>query len=189
MTTSADSTAPVLTTPQRAFFTGLFDGLAGVNEFRALPRAERTFCEVGDEAAIAAFLAAHRWENLYFGVATRVDATGGALSNCLALPALFVDLDFKISSEAESRQRLASFPLMPSLVVATGGGLHCYWRLREPLDLRKDAGRARALLRRLATHLGADLAAAEPARILRIPGTYNFKYDPPRRVELELCLR
>jgi len=39
-------------------------------------------------------------------------------------------------------------------------------------------------LRRLAGHLGGDLGSAEPAHILRVPGTWNFKYAPPRPVAL-----
>jgi hypothetical protein len=30
------------------------------------------------------------------------------------------------------------------------------------------------------------VSAAEPARILRVPDTLNFKYDPPRRVTIEV---
>jgi hypothetical protein len=44
---------------------------------------------------------------------------------------------------------------------------------------------AKELLRGLATALGADLQAAEPARILRLPGTLNYKYDPPREATVE----
>jgi hypothetical protein len=40
-------------------------------------------------------------------------------------------------------------------------------------------------LRRLARTLGGDLSAAEPARVLRVPGTTNFKlYGTPRPVQL-----
>ena len=59
--------------------------------------------------------------------------------------------------------------------------------LQEPLDLQDQADRtlAASLLRRLAHYLDADLQAAEPARVLRLPGTQNFKYDPPRHVVVE----
>ncbi len=173
-----------LTAAQREFFPALFAGNQGLIEFRALPSKARVFCRIGDEVPIARFLAVHHAENVYFGVATRINATGGSLKNCGALPALFVDLDFKQSSEPEARARLQAYPLTPSFVVSSGGGLHAYWLLREPVDLQIGAARARNLLRRLALHLDADLSAAEPARVLRVPDTYNFKYTPPRRVEL-----
>src|SRR5207249_3853780 len=43
----------------------------------------------------------------------------------------------------------------------------------------------RQLLRRLALAIAADITAAEPARVLRLPGTLNYKYDPPRQVVLD----
>ena len=67
-----------------------------------------------------------------------------------------------------------------------GLGLHCYWQLREPCDLRESGAVARAasVLRRLCLHLGGDDRACDPARILRLPDTLNFKYDAPRPVRL-----
>lgn len=40
------------------------------------------------------------------------------------------------------------------------------------------------LLKRISFHLGGDMAAAEAARILRVPGTWNLKHDPKRRVSI-----
>jgi hypothetical protein len=123
---------------------------------------------------------------VYVAVATRKDATSGKLENCRDLAALFVDLDFKVTAEPEARDRLARFPLHPSAIVQSGGGLHTYWFFREPMTLPAEAARARALLRRLAHALGGDLAAAEPARVLRLPGTVNRKYTPARPVTVEM---
>ena len=44
---------------------------------------------------------------------------------------------------------------------------------------------ATAANRRLAEVLGADGRSADATRILRAPGTRNFKHDPPRAVVLE----
>ena len=128
------------------------------------------------------------WDfNIFVGVATRAPGQGGQLKDCLALHALFADIDFKdFPSEADARAQLEHFPLLPSGVVATGGGLHLYWLLTEPLDLENcGAPHAKRLLRALAEVVGADLASAEPARILRLPDTFNYKYTPPRRVVIE----
>jgi pyruvate-formate lyase-activating enzyme len=108
-------------------------------------------------------------------------------ANCRHLPALFVDVDFKVVPEDEARARLARARHPASAIIASGGGLHVYFRLPVPIDLRTDADRAKRLLRRLADELGGDRAAAEPARILRLPRTVNHKYRPPRPVVLE-CL-
>ncbi len=62
-----------------------------------------------------------------------------------------------------------------------------YWLLSQPLALQSDHGaRATALLRSVATAVSGDLLSAEPARILRVPGTLNHKYNPPRAVSIEV---
>lgn len=42
-------------------------------------------------------------EDLYVSVASRRNAAGGSLGNCHELRALFVDIDFKATLEAEAR--------------------------------------------------------------------------------------
>jgi hypothetical protein len=169
------------------FLQTLFADLTGLLEIRALPSTARTFCRLNDSHTLTAFLGDHLRENLFFGAGTRHDATSGTLENCVELPALFGDFDFKDHPEQDVRKALAEFPLPPSIIVNSGGGLHAYWLLNEPFDLRiePDRQRARNLLRRLAIYLHADLNSAEPARVLRVPGTRNFKYDPPRDVVTE----
>jgi RepB DNA-primase from phage plasmid len=167
------------------FLTALHDGCEGVLELRALPSGARTFIRLGDEQGVTRFADAHAMEDVYFAVATRKDASSGTLQNCRHLSALFADVDFKLLPEPEARSRLARFPLPPSTVVRSGNGLHPEWLLREPMTLPKEAATARSLLRRLAHALGADLTAAEPARVLRLPGTLNQKYTPARQVGIE----
>ncbi|OGA02878.1 MAG: hypothetical protein A3I00_05830 [Betaproteobacteria bacterium RIFCSPLOWO2_02_FULL_64_12] len=181
--TGASTPAPRL--DACTFFAALYTTSGGLVELRALPSKARTFLPANDAGGVAAFVDAHAAENVYFGVATRRSAANGTLANCERLPALFADVDFKTSPEDEARRTLAAFPLAPSAVIASGGGLHLYWFLAEPLDLATDATRARALLRRLASLLGGDLASAEAARVLRVPGTHNHKYAPARLVTVE----
>lgn len=168
------------------FFNSLFPPHGqGLIELRALPSKSQGFFRRDDTPPINHFLHLHSSENVYFGVATRREPGGGSLANCVELHLLFCDIDFKNTSETEARSKLERFPLKPSIVVASGNGLHIYFLLKEPLDLQADAERARSLLRGLALALGGDLASAEPARILRVPGTLNHKYEPPRRVLVE----
>jgi len=125
--------------------------------------------------------------NAYFGIAARKTNQNGRRENCGHLGALFADVDYKETPVELARERYQALGLPASVIVATGGGLHPYWLLNEPLLLTEDGFKtAYSLLRKLVTALGADPAAAEPARVLRIPGTRNFKYDPPRPVELRL---
>jgi len=182
------------TTPA-AFLNAVQEGCEGFLEWRAFsgekdaPPAGRLFCQSGDDIVFAKFISDHREHHVYFGVATRNDDSSGKLENCRHLAALFVDIDFKVTAAIQARERLSRFPLPPSAEVNSGGGLHVYWFLREPLDLSDPqvCAEARHLLRRLAVALGGDLAAAEPARVLRVPGTLNCKpeYGAPRLVTVE----
>lgn len=160
----------------------------GVVECRALPSGRRAWAQIGNWAVFVPFLqaeaAAH--QDLYVGVATRRDTTNGTTANLADLPAVWTDLDM---TPTEAATRLATCPIQPSLVVESGLGVHVYFRLREPLDLREPANisRASSVLRRLCQHLGGDDRACDPARILRLPGTYNTKYDAPKLVRLTGC--
>jgi hypothetical protein len=155
-------------------------------ELRALPSKKRAFVAANDIASVRKF--SKRAENIYFGVATRASADNGTAENLGELAALFADIDFKDTSEPEARALLAAGPLPPpTAIVNSGGGLHPYWSLDRPIDLTTAEARARVkeLLRGIASLIGGDLAAAEPARVLRLPGSLNRKYDPPRPVVLE----
>lgn len=115
--------------PAATFLSAVIPG--GLVELRALPSKAQAFYAVSDTDAISAFMARHRHENIYFGVAARRDSTSGKAENCASLSVLFADIDFKAfqDGEAGARQALARFPLPPSIVIATGGGLHVYWIL------------------------------------------------------------
>jgi hypothetical protein len=169
--------------------------VGGIIEMRAINERSRQItgrqfidyregCEILREAL--GFIHKHAVDNLYFAPAARKDSTSGSLKNCTALRCLFCDLDHKDFPLPEiARQRLDAFPLKPSYIVETGGGLHCYWILKDPFDLQTEGARAKDLLRRLAKTLGGDLASAEPAHLLRVPQTFNYKYNPPRLVKIE----
>jgi DNA-binding transcriptional ArsR family regulator len=164
----------------------LFQPGDGLIELRALPSRKRVFIQPGDMMGARRFIEEHRAENLYFAVAARRDSTSGRSENCSLVRAIYVDLDFKNKPELEARMALDSFPLKPSYTVNSGGGLHCYWLLSSALDLQREASQFRALLRAVAITLGADLSSAEPARVLRLPDTTNWKPDYPDHPQVRI---
>src|SRR5262249_5814717 len=138
---------------QRApFLAALHRGLTGLIEFRALPSRTKAFVPPGDDGQVEQFVADHAHEHVFVGVATRIDQTSGALSNCRHLRAIWIDFDVKNAPKTALEKSLHTFPLKPSAAVSTGGGWHLYWMLREALDLQVPADRAcvSRLLRRLA---------------------------------------
>ncbi len=87
-------------------------------------------------------------------------------------PALWADLD-GVRDDWEPPPGLPK----PNIVVRTSEhGLHLWWLLERPLT---DPEQVRSLLRGTSKALSpyADLRAAEPSRLLRLPGTFNWNKD------------
>jgi len=129
-----------------------------------------------DAAATAAFTLGRRTD-VYLGACPRARREGTRDAITWAWT-LWADLDGPAAVEA-----LKSFAPAPAIVVRSGtaNNCHAYWPLAAPLapDALEQANR------RLATALGADLASIDAARVLRPPGTLNFKTDPPALVAVE----
>ncbi len=105
-----------------------------------------------------------------------------------AINCLFAEYDAKDfnNDKAATRAAIEALEPPPSAVVDSGGGYHCYWLLNEPYslatpDARKEIVKLQAAWVRL---MGGDTAAKDLARVLRVPGTKNYKYTPPRDVAM-----
>ena len=125
-----------------------------------------------DSARILSFIAKHLDEDIYFGVATR-KACDGSKNGVSRVTHLWADIDWKDfpRGQAEADEAIRSFPLKPSIIVSSGHGYHLYWRLRETTLASIEI---EGYLKGIAKALGADRAAAELARILRVPGRFNY---------------
>jgi hypothetical protein len=101
--------------------------------------------------------------------------------NCLY--AEFDAKDFGGSLDA-TLAHIRGLAVPPSVLVASGGGYHCYWLLAEPFVLAADETRQRAVdvQHRWVAFVGGDDDAKDIARVLRVPGTLNSKYEPARPV-------
>jgi hypothetical protein len=141
--------------------------------------AKRAFVAVRDlDLAVRRCIELADTLNVFVGAAPRCreDGTANAVERVWVL---WADCDGRAALE-----RLRGFRPAPSIVVRSGSDdcAHAYWPLCEPVG----ADWAKRANRRLAVALGADLAATDPARILRPAGTLNHKHDPPRPV---VCTR
>lgn len=164
------------------FLEKFFAGTKYDVELRTLPLVEKFFGR--DSGVLAAFASRHKTTNIYFGCCTR-ENKASKVEDCRELVAFWTDIDFKESSEEEARERLRTFELRPSIIIASGGGLHAYWLLKEPMDAQDK--RCRPILKGLASAIGGDQGATDIARILRLPGSYNCKpqYKKPILVTVE----
>ena len=81
---------------------------------------------------------------------------------------LYADLD-----EADPRE----ITLRPTIAIESSPGRYVgYWLTDGPAS--------EDLNRRLAYSMGADVSGWDRTQVLRVPGTRNFKYDPPARVKV-----
>lgn len=121
----------------------------------------------------------------------------------VALPGFFADLDCSphpskvhFDSKEHAGRFLASLPLAPTVTVDSGGGIHAWWLLKEPWLFEAPEERRRAerleygwtsYLRNRALEIGVRDGVdhvKDLARVLRYPGTRNFKYKSPRPVAI-----
>ena len=130
----------------------------------------------------------------YFALATFNDDSSRKVDNAAFLRAFFLDLDCgtgkPYADQPAAAQALSIFVKdtgLPSpTVVNSGGGLHVYWPLTEDVAISDWMQHAKSLKRLCVQHnLHADPAVtADAARILRIPGTHNFKNGQRRPVQV-----
>lgn len=159
-------------------------------EYRPLPPAAgRRWAPLAELPGIVDWLERlNRDENqrvhAYFGANPRKaknasQAEGVALARCL-----FADFDGGVVVEdALARVRAVGFP-MPTAVIESGGGVHLWWRLSEPMH---DSTAWHERMKAIASALGSDQSICDWPRIMRLPGFVNWKYEQTPRAHLWDC--
>lgn len=142
-----------------------------------------------DEVVTAALKGAN-WTNVYFTPALlSMDAFRARNNDVLGTWVLWADIDAGHHRNADLIEegrvawerlepRLRRLRCFPTAVVNSGHGFHCYWRLNQFIPGRD----VRVLLERLNEQLAAagiyaDSHCTNPARLLRVPYTFNAKGD------------
>lgn len=146
--------------------------------------------------AVAVHVHAIDEADVWFGVnPVHPDATGrGSATDVTRLAALYLDLDVKDGScptidvaHQIINELAAMIGTRPSAIVETGHGLHPYWpvddgRIGEEFTTMQAAALLRRwghLVRLVAGGHGVEVDSVfDLARILRVPGTVNYKADP-----------
>lgn len=127
-----------------------------------------TFASSEDEEMRGWIDVRQREDNLYFHVnrlhpsiqnkkATKADVSA----------ALFIHVDI---DDPDVEERVLSFTPSPTVIVYSGGGFHCYWKLKEPTD---DLVRVEMINMAVAKALDGD-NCYNIDRIMRLPGTVNI---------------
>jgi P4 family phage/plasmid primase-like protien len=181
------------------------DADRGLLAICSLPSGKAEFFDLSEgdaiERASKSIRGANSKQNVYhtLGLLKGLPEGRGKESEVIAIPALWMDID--IAGYAHKKSNLPSslqecldflddFPLKPTLIINSGHGLHVYWVFREVwyfdgVDERKKArllsDKFQSTLIQRAKEKSWDLdKISDLARLLRVPGTYNYKnpHDP-----------
>jgi hypothetical protein len=129
----------------------------------------------------------HGW-GVYVGVNPRKGKNLRGDKNVLLSRYLFCDFDDKDAavhgiypgdgcSRSEFLYCLLSDKNLPNpdMVISSGHGLHCYWRLPEPMT---DLVKWERLQQKIIDTLHSDNVIKNPERVMRLPGFINTKKKP-----------
>jgi len=148
----------------------------------------------------------------WFGVCARVAGLDayhqGRRDQLVACPALWLDVDIGTAGHASKKlpaslevvvdEYLRKIPIEPTRVHATGGGIHCWWQLDQPIVFATTTApghqlaEVQDLMRRwqaqfiaIAQQRGEHVDdTSDLTRILRLPGTSNWKTGTARAVTI-----
>ena len=154
---------------------------------------QKFFTKLEDAVTVAENLKNEGYD-AYYALATFEDGKSRKTANVKQLRSLFIDLDcgpgkpYETQNEAlvALRTFCKSVGIPKPTLVNSGGGIHAYWALKEPVSRETWLPMAEQLKDLCDEHdLHADpVVTADSVRILRVPGTLNFKNDLPREVSL-----
>ncbi|MCZ8286808.1 MAG: phage/plasmid primase, P4 family, partial [Bacteroidia bacterium] len=136
------------------------------------PSDPETFSAVADKKTLARLLNANL-NGKHVTVAIN-DCAGSkrTAENMTGVNVLCIDKD---NDKGPTAKELQSLPIPPHMIVETSPDkLHAYW-LVKGCNIRHFTKLQKALAARFMT----DLNVSDVSRVMRVPGTYNFKYDPP----------
>jgi hypothetical protein len=204
------------TEQQLAFFTELMCGLPDGHLAYVWAKGSRPYYPQSPEDALSCVDRLGQ-PNPYVGVAllapgaakhVKEDSPAGAMGRPAAKHAagifgMWIDLDVMGAPDGKGGTKPTGAPhldaaleivdklLQPTLLVASGGGVHAWWLFLTPWLFADEEERQQAgeLVRRW-QQAHRELVnwkidpTADLARVLRVPGTENMKSDPPAAVEL-----
>jgi Domain of unknown function (DUF927) len=134
--------------------------------------------------------------NVYYGCATYKTGDSRKQENVEAVKSLWADLDCgegkpyprKKDAADDLKRAVAAIGLPTPWVDDSGGGLHLYLPFVAQISPEAWDGMA-ARFAACLDHVGLKhdtSCTTDKSRILRVPGTHNFKFDPPRPVTLKV---
>jgi len=159
---------------------------------------DQRFCDTRAEVEAIAQEFVKNNVNAFYGCAKYGEQNNRTHANAKYFRALWIDVDCGEAKAAEGKgyrtqaEGLKKFKefcktvkLPAPIIVDSGYGIHAYWLLEETIERREWeplADRLHELCKE--NEFIVDPAVFEASRVLRIPGTFNFKGDTPVEVRV-----
>lgn len=126
--------------------------------------------------------------NSYFALGSFIKDGTRTAANVSHMRSLFIDVDCGAGKYANKKEAILAVrkflkdtdleSLGSPIVVDSGGGIHVYWPMDRDIPMAEWLPAARNL-KKLCTEQGFKIdqsVTGDAARVLRVPGSYNFKY-------------
>jgi len=110
----------------------------------------------------------------------RPEARGRFKADIAEIRHVYLDFDQNGAEALAAMRDREDMPNPNHILTSSPGKFQVVWRVE---GFRKD--QAEELMRGMTRALGADVAATDCARVLRVPGFYNHKYNSPYFVTVE----
>jgi len=123
---------------------------------------------------------AHRYEIYISMNALDEQARGRTKDEVAAIRHIYLDFDHDGTAKVQALMARQDIPQPNYLVSSSPGKWQTVWKVDS---FEKD--QAESLQRALVRELGADPAATDSSRVLRLPGFYNHKYAKSHHVQAE----
>lgn len=148
------------------------------------PSAQSYFFNCPQMAAELAIGLCEQRIDVYVGVNPRTGRQGKK-ENVHYLSAFHAEIDYgslghnkatELETYEDALDAINNFHIKPTIVNHSGGGFHCYWVLTNPLKV-SDIGITilENINKELRKALKGDSGTHDISRVLRVPGTINFK--------------
>lgn len=176
----------------KEFFEKIFPSqgnvcIAGITKDKQIiPR----FVDSVDKALALAQSFIDKGTNVYFTPGT-YEGMRRKQIDCVWVKSFFLDLDVehgdkkyptKEDALADVQRFRHEINWPEPVLIDSGGGIHAYWIFDEEISAEEWNGYAKKFKQLCLDHnliIDEDVPA-DSARLMRVPGTSNFRYDPPR---------
>jgi hypothetical protein len=174
------------------------EGYATIHGFRPEKGFSGRSCATLEKALAAVeYYRTKTRDHVYFCLSRQKFNSGKRTQDgAISFRCVFMDMDIKADDDrcpptlAEALASLFYFCQLlniprPSIIVHSGGGLHIYWLSDRDLPVEQwypFAAALKAAVRNSTLKVKDIGITTDAARVLRVPETLNYKYDPPRKV-------